>query len=124
MMLIPSELKSSPIHGIGIYTTEAVLKGTLIWRLEPDFERLLDENIVKTWPQFQQDFVYKYSYPHPKNPSLLILEVDNGRFMNHSLTPNTDFNTVYEGYALIDLPAGTEMTCNYNEFHPGFVMTL
>jgi SET domain-containing protein len=123
MMLIPTELRASPIHGIGIFTVAPVTKGTHIWQLNPDFERLVDENEVRGWPQFQQDFIYKYTYPHPEHPHLLILEVDNGRFMNHSLTPNTDFRSIYDGYALQDLPAGAELTCNYNEFHPGFTMT-
>lgn len=123
MMLIPTELKASAIHGLGVFTLAPVAKGTHIWHLNPDFERLLHEDEVKTWPEFQQEFVYKYTYPHPQNPKLLILEVDNGRFMNHSLTPNTDFRSIFDGYALVDLPAGTELTCNYNEFHPGFEMT-
>jgi SET domain-containing protein len=123
MMLIPTELKASSIHGLGIYTLVPLTKGMHIWTLNPEFERLLNEDEVKTWPQFQQDFVYKYTYPHPQNAKLLILEVDNGRFMNHSLTPNTDFSSIYDGYARADIPAGTELTCNYNEFHPGFEMT-
>jgi SET domain-containing protein len=123
MMLIPTELRSSDIHGIGIFTVGPLEKGAHIWRLNPDFERFLNEEDVKKWPDFQQEFVYKYTYPHPENPQLLILEVDNGRFMNHSLTPNTDFKDVYNGFALQDIPAGVELTCNYNDFHPGFTMT-
>ena len=123
MMLIPTDLKTSSIHGLGIFTVVPLAKGEHIWRLNPDFERLLPEDEVKKWPQFQQDFVYKYTYPHPADQKLLILEVDNGRFMNHSLSPNTDFSSIYDGYAIVDIPAGTELTCNYNDFHPGFEMT-
>ena len=40
--------------------------------------------------------------------------------MNHSLSPNTDFRIFDKGYALVDIAAGDEITCNYFEFDPRF----
>ena len=51
----------------------------------------------------------------------MIVDCDNGRFMNHSLTPNTDFRIFDKGYALVDIAQGDELTCNYHEFDPSFV---
>ena len=42
---------------------------------------------------------------------MVILDSDNGRFMNHSPTPNTDFRV---------FDKGEELTCNYHEFEPTF----
>jgi hypothetical protein len=52
-----------------------------------------------------------------------MLESDYGKFMNHSLTPNTDFRVFDKGYALTDIARGEEITCNYHECDltfPGF----
>ena len=52
---------------------------------------------------------------------MVVLDSDNGRFMNHTLTPNTDFRIFDKGYALFDIAQGEELTCNYHEFDPNFV---
>ena len=52
---------------------------------------------------------------------MVILDSDNGKYMNHCLAPNTDFRIFDKGYALVDIAAGEELTCNYHEFDPGFV---
>ena len=57
-----------------------------------------------------------------RDASMLVLESDEGRFMNHSPSPNTDFAGMNEGYALVDIPAGTEITCNYAEFDDDLTM--
>jgi hypothetical protein len=48
-------------------------------------------------------------------PGVVCLESDHGKFMNHSLTPNTDFSVFDKGYALTDIAQGDEITCNYHE---------
>ena len=51
---------------------------------------------------------------------MVVLDSDNGRFMNHSLGPNTDFRIFDRGFALFDIAQGEEITCNYHEFDPTF----
>ncbi|MFN3146760.1 MAG: SET domain-containing protein-lysine N-methyltransferase, partial [Paracoccaceae bacterium] len=69
-----------------------------------------------------QEFMDRYSYEDPYNPDNVVLDADEGRFMNHSDTPNLDFSGKDFGYALWDIPAGTELTCNYAEFVTGALM--
>ena len=40
--------------------------------------------------------------------------------MNHNVRPNTDFRVFDKGYAIVDIAAGEEITCNYFEFDPEF----
>ena len=49
-----------------------------------------------------------------------IVDCDDGKFMNHSEQPNTDFRVFDQGFALTDIAVGEEITCNYYEFDPGF----
>ena len=52
--------------------------------------------------------------------AFLVLDADNGRHMNHSEAPNTDFRDLKLGYAIADIEPGEEITCNYAEFEPEF----
>lgn len=61
-------------------------------------------------------------YPHMTRQGFTVLEFDNGRFMNHSPAPNTDFRDPETGWAVRDIAAGEEITCDYGEFDPGFVL--
>jgi uncharacterized protein len=52
----------------------------------------------------------------------VVIETDNGRFMNHSEYPNTDFTRSDVAFAIMDIPEGTEITCDYGEFEPVYRM--
>lgn len=121
MMLVRTYLSNSSIEGVGIFASEPIKAGDLIWRLEPKFDVSFTEADVEKLPPHMQDFVARYSYPHMRIPGILVLELDNGRFMNHSETPNTDFTDFEFGYAICDIAQGEEITCNYREFDSSFV---
>ena len=60
-----------------------------------------------------REFLDRYGYLSAPESDMLVLDFDEGRFMNHSDTPNTDFTRPDVGLALEDIPAGTEITCDY-----------
>jgi uncharacterized protein len=91
-----------------------------MWSLNPKFDIFVHPSEIDSLPTHMQDFVARYTYPHLEMPGVIVLDSDNGRFMNHSLTPNTDFRIFDKGYALVDIAQGEELTCNYHEFDPGF----
>lgn len=121
MMLIKSYVAPSGIHGNGLYAAEDIKKGTKVWEHIDGLEVLIPAASLETMPQTIRDYVECYSYPHFSLSDTLVLDGDHGRFMNHSDIPNTDFTTPRMGYATADIPAGTELTCNYRDFVPGFV---
>jgi len=51
-----------------------------------------------------------------------VVELDNGRFMNHSEAPNTRFDNPDAGFTLRAIEPGEELICNYAEFDPSFEM--
>jgi len=120
MMLVPTYVAASDIEGVGVFAAEPIKKGALIWRYDPSFDRLVPASWLKEQTPMMQEFLTKYAYPAHDRPDMLVIEIDNGRFMNHTLEPNTDFTRVVEGYALRDIAAGEELFCNYGEFDPGF----
>ena len=116
MMLVRTYLSNSPIEGVGIYAAEPIKAGDVIWRLEPKFDVFFTQSDIEELPPHMQDFIARYSYPHMTKPGIWVLEFDNGRFMNHSEAPNTDFTHFAQGFAIRDIAAGEEITCNYHEF--------
>ena len=122
MLLVPTYVAPSQIEGVGVFAAEDIPPGTLIWRLDPGLDRLLSPQEIELLPSVHQSFVERYGYPFPHDPSLTIVELDNGRFMNHSTAPNTRFSDPDAGFARIGISAHEELTCDYSEFDPSFRM--
>lgn len=121
-MLVPTYVAPSRIEGVGVFAAEPIPKGAVIWKLNPDFDRLVPNDSVGALEPTLKAFIERYSYPLLSDPSLLVVELDNGRFMNHSERPNTRFDDPDAGFAIADIAAGDEILCNYGEFDPGFEM--
>jgi len=120
MLTVSTYLAPSVIEGLGVFAREPIPRGRLIWALNPKFDIFINESEIDAYPPYLQDFMSRYTYPHLEMPGVVILDSDNGRFMNHSPIPNTDFRVFDKGYALVDIAKGEELTCNYSEFDPTF----
>jgi uncharacterized protein len=121
MLIVSTCVAPSAIEGLGVFASEFIERGRLMWSLNPKFDIFIYPEEIETYPPHLQDYIARYTYPHLEMPGVVILDSDNGKFMNHSLTPNTDFRVFDKGYALVDIAPGDEITCNYHEFDPGFV---
>ena len=115
MLMVETELRSSPIHGIGVFLLEDVTEGQLIWRFDSRIDRVFAEAELNDIPQRLRAFLEVYSTFHQQS-GLWVLCGDNGRHFNHSDEPNTISLGVAFGddVAGADLPAGTELTTDYN----------
>ena len=122
MLLIPTYVAPSRIEGVGVFAAEDIPAGALIWKLEPALDRLLSPEQIAAMPEVHQQFVERYGYPYPHDPRLIIVELDNGRFMNHSHAPNTRFTNPDAGFTHVAIAAHEELTCDYSEFDPSFRM--
>jgi SET domain-containing protein len=116
MMMVDTELRPSPIQGIGVFLLEDVRKGQLIWRYDSRIDRIYGEAELSSLPERAQRFIRVYSTLH-EGTKLRLLCGDNGRHFNHSPAPNTTSLGVTFGddIAAADLGRGTELTSDYNE---------
>ena len=122
MLLIPNYVGPSPIEGVGVFAAIPIAEGTIIWRLDERFDLLFSDDDVALLEGEQRLFAERYGYSHTTRPGFTILELDNGRFMNHSDRPNTQFTDPLIGWAIRDIAEGEEITCDYAEFEPGFTI--
>ncbi len=114
MMMVETELKPSSIHGIGVFLTEPVSAGQLIWCFDSRVDRVFSDAELREMPERLQRYLRTYSTLHDEL-KLWVLCGDNGRHFNHSDTPNTRSLGVAFGddIAAVDLSAGTELTSDY-----------
>ena len=120
MLMIDTYVSHSPIQGFGVFAAEPVAQGHMLWLLNPKFDVFIAESEIETLPPHMRHYLARYAYPHMDRPGVLVLDSDNGKFMNHSEMPNTDFCIFDRGFAIEDIAAGEEITCNYFEFDPTF----
>lgn len=123
MMLVRTYLAPSAIEGLGVFTREPIRKGDLVWRFDTRFDRVIPVEDVAAAPAHMQEFMERYAYPLPSDPErFVVLDVDEGRFMNHADEPNCEFPPDGEtGWAARDIAAGEELTCHYACFTLGAI---
>jgi uncharacterized protein len=114
MMMVETELRPSPIHGLGVFLTQPVRRGELIWRFDPRIDRVYVEEEIAALPEHLQRYLRTYSTWH-ETTGLYVLCGDNGRYFNHSNSPSTTSNAISfgEDRAARDLEAGDELTSDY-----------
>lgn len=121
MLLVKTKIGVSTIHGIGLFADQFIPKGTHIWRFHKGVDRKFTESEVGKLPDIIQEYFNTYAYQNPETRKY-ILCCDNGRFINHSETPNCvgidDPDGEEEGIdiAARDIQAGEEITSNYKDF--------
>jgi len=121
MMMVETELRPSPIHGIGVFLLQPVTRGALIWRFDPRIDRVYGADEIADLPEPLQRFIRTYSTLHA-DLGLWVLCGDNGRHFNHSDTPNTISSGIAFGtdHAAVDLAAGDELTSDYRTICDSF----
>ena len=91
--------------------------GTLVWKLDPQLSTgVIAIEIYERETGPVKDYLDRYSYPDRRDPSYIVFEADDARYMNHDDDPNCDVSAPEETYALRDIAPGEEMTCDYNHF--------
>ncbi len=110
-------MKGNAIAGYGIYATQNIKSGQLIFRGEELAQRIVTRNYVaRYWNVKEKETFRKYAYPLSKEVFLLWdNNPANWAPQNHSCDPNT----AYEGLnvvALRNISKGEELTLNYASF--------
>lgn len=114
MMLVPTHLRASAIHGLGVFAAAPIAKGTVLWRFQEGVDQVIPFALFETLPEVARRTIDYYAYQCPQFPGGYLLNFDNARFLNHSTAPNTD-NTTEVSIALRDIAEGEEITVDYDE---------
>ncbi|WP_137700862.1 SET domain-containing protein [Marimonas lutisalis] len=121
MMMVRCYLAPSAIEGLGVFTATQIRPGDLVWFYDPRFDVSYFRDEVEKAPAHFRDFLERYTYDHPTDPDRVVLDCDEGRFMNHSSMPNVDLTDPARGIATRAIAIGEELTCDYAHFTTGAV---
>lgn len=114
MLLVDTELRLSPIQGLGVFLREPVRAGQVVWRFDARIDRVFSQEEIDALPDHMRRFLDTYATWHAAT-GLWVLCGDNARHFNHSDRPNTVSDAVSFGrdVAAEDLLPGTELTTDY-----------
>ena len=118
MLLVDTTVKPSDIHGLGCFANEPIKKGQELWVYDRRIDIAYNESAVAALPKPIQKYLHNFGYVvMSRQRRYLVLCGDNGKFMNHSDTPNIMNNKdSVNNMASRDIDVGEELTCDYNLF--------
>jgi len=120
VLLVPTYLAQSSIHGIGLFAAVPVVAGTPVWRLDEPFDQVIDHRLLARLPEAAQRQVLHYSYFDPVR-RVRILCGDDARFFNHADDANCGDAPGSRGDVTVtvrDVGRGEELTWDYSEQGP------
>lgn len=122
MLLVPTRLAQSPIHGLGLFAAVPIQKGTEVWRFVRGLDQEFDADFVATLPEPTREFFSHFGYLD-REVKRIILCFDNARFVNHAAPANLVTDYTLDPYGLDvaaqDIAAGEELTMDYRTFEDG-----
>lgn len=115
-LLIPTILKASPIHGLGVFAAEDIPKGAMVWEFTEGFDQECFGVEIERLPKPQRRAMLHYAYRKPGTQTY-VLCADDTRFFNHAENP-TVTSTDVDGpdIAARLIRAGEELTIDYRAF--------
>jgi len=114
MLFVRTELRPSPIHGIGTFLMDPVRKDQLVWRFDPRIDRLYTEAELKDMSDICKELIDNYGC-WDAGKRVWLLYGDEMRYINHS-DDSPLFSTggpFGDSIAARDLAADEELSVNY-----------
>lgn len=118
MILIDYEIKSSKIHGAGMFTKQDINKGDLIAKASPTLDVDISAEVFEKLEKREKDeILYWGFFDAPRN--VYHVDFDNTKFINHNKKANISQDPNHlEMYLIANkfIKKGEELTQNYLEF--------
>jgi SET domain-containing protein len=113
MLLVATHLRTSSIHGVGLFVDTPVKKGHLVAHFDTRVDRVYSESEIATLLQHHQDFIRTHGCWH-ENAQVWAFYGDELRFCNHADQPNLIGHGPFGDFiAACDIAAQTELTADY-----------
>lgn len=117
MLKIKTEIKSSSIHGLGLFALEDIAKGQVVHEESPGLDLVIEVEKFSVLSPDEQAFIEYYGWLD-KDDDKYHLNFDHSRFINHSSdSANLTFDATHNAVvAKRAIKIGEELTEDYAEF--------
>jgi uncharacterized protein len=124
MLFVKTKVLPSKIQGLGLFADEFIPKGTIIWKFTQGFDLKFTKTQIQKFPKPVQKYLETYDWLSKKSGKYCFSS-DNGKYFNHSKTPNclsAYYNNEEEVItkAIKDIQKGEEITDDYSTFEKDF----
>jgi hypothetical protein len=115
MLLVRAEVRSSPIHGTGLFAAEAIAKGRPVWVFHPRIDHIFLNS--EALPTAVRRLIRRHGYI---DGAWFVVPGDYAMFINHSPAPNVGVDNKENSIdcALRDIAIGEELTQDYRKYGP------
>lgn len=118
MLTVKTYLDKTIGKGIGLYASELIEKGKVVWEQDKHFNKTFTAEEAKSFTGLQKQFAETYMIHN--EDGTLELDLDNARFMNHSSTPNIICSET-SCVACRDIREGEEIVVDYMTIDDSYV---
>lgn len=115
MYIVSTEVRLSPIHGLGVFALKSIVFGDTVWRFDPIIDRIIRQDEISYLPSHVQEYLRVRSTTDIDGHYRISL--DSNQYTNHSYEPNLiwDFDS-YIFSADRDIEVGEELTKDYRQY--------
>ncbi|MCB1338331.1 MAG: SET domain-containing protein-lysine N-methyltransferase [Maritimibacter sp.] len=110
MMMVRCYLAPSANEGLGVYAHADIAKGAVVWLFDARYDSVYFKDDLVHVPAHFRELLERYAFAHPTDPDMIVLDCDEGRFLNHAANPNLDMSNPNRGIATRKIRAGEELT--------------
>lgn len=114
MFIINTYLGKSEINGTGVFAREYIPNGSVVWRMQKNFDLVLNKDQYEELPPIAKDFIKHYGYYNQSEGGWVVC-MDNAKYTNHSNSPNIEADGDV-AIAIKDIHEGEEITEDYYNF--------
>ena len=114
MLCVPTYVAPSRIAGVGLFASQNLAAGQVIWRFTEGVDWRLDADALARFPEPYRSMLRHYLYRDESG--MYVLCGDNAKFMNHQDDPNCDDSGDVCTVTRRAVVAGEELTCDYRLF--------
>jgi SET domain-containing protein len=118
--MTPWHVKASPVHGLGVFARKFIPRGAIWWAGKREdlieINRRQYEVLLASRPSRMLDDIHEHCY-YDKALDRLLYICNNGRYINHSSTPNCAMHgDCLTSVALRDIDRGEELFEDYRTY--------
>lgn len=118
MIHIKYALKTSDLHGIGLFTDEPLKKGQLVYTASPDLDLNITQEQFDSLDQKEKDEILWWGFFDEPSQKWHV-DFDVSKFINHAKDATVTQDDSHDDAYLVaarDIAVGEEITQNYLEF--------